>query len=380
MTLASSPIFCKGARPGVIRYWNFEVDGEKWRGHYGIVGGKDATSGWSTAKLKNAGKANQRSPEEQAHAEASAEEGKKLAREYRQVVEDLEGDRAPSPAVMLAHVYSDLKKPLIFNPKAVWSQPKLDGIRLVSEKRGGYSREFQPFLSTGHIEEALAPIFDRYPFLKLDGELYNHSLKADFNKIGSLVRSKHFTPDEKLELQRLLQYHVYDAPSFDAGFAYRTAQLRDIFEEFDAHLQFTPIIFVPTVEVHTLTEIDDRYLDYLEQGYEGQMIRKDEPYDFGVRSWSLLKNKGERKTAEFPISKLIEGNGNWAGYAKAVEYVLKNGTRGKAGIKGDQEFCKKLLTLDPAPTLVTVEFQGYTPDGMLRFPVAVDWHYGQRKD
>lgn len=387
MTLSSAPIFCKGSRPGIIRYWNFEVDDDQWRGHYGIVGGKDAVSGWSKAKLKNAGKANQRTPQEQAHAEASAEEDKKLKREYRQLIEDLEGDRAPPSAVMLAHVYKDLKKPLIFNPRAIWSQPKFDGIRLVSGIKGGYSREFQPFYSVDHILAALAPIFAQYPDLTLDGELYNHALKADFNKIGSLVRSEHFLPAERVELERVLQYHVYDAPNIEGGFAGRIATLQAIFAEFEEHLQFTPIILAPTVEMHSLTEIDDQYMAYLEAGYEGQMIRKNEPYDFGVRSWSLLKNKGDRETAEFPVSKVIEGNGNWAGAAKAVEFILdekdtrgKDGNRPKAGIKGTEDFCRKLLLRTPGPSIVTVEFQGRTPDGLLRFPVAVDWHYGERKD
>jgi DNA ligase-1 len=382
MSTVCDPIYCKGVRPGVIRYWSFEVEGDKWRGHYGIVGGKDTVSGWSTAEAKNVGKANERSAEEQAEFEAINETNKKLAREYRRTVEELPD--VPD-AVMLAADYKKQKKPLIFNPGAVWSQPKLDGIRLMASPRGGYSREFQPFYSTDHVFEALAPIFARYPRLVLDGELYNHTLKDDFNKIGSLVRKESFTDDERRELQRLIEYHVYDVPSVDEGFARRATVLEEIFAEFDDHLQFTPIVRVPTTRVNSLDEIDALYTDYLEQGYEGQMVRLDAPYEFGVRSKALQKRK-EMMTEEFPISRLIEGNGNWAGHAKAVEFVLpgdkraKDGTRPRAGIKGDQNFTRALLTTTPGPTLVTIRFFGYTPDGMLRFPVAIDWHYGSRRD
>jgi DNA ligase-1 len=376
------PIFSKGVRPGVIRYWHFEVDGDKWRGHYGIVGGKDAVSGWSTATTKNAGKANERGPEEQAKAEAIAEHDKKLDRDYRRTVEEL--DSVP-PAVMLAADYNKLKKPLLFNPRGVWAQPKLDGIRLTGSRLGGFSREFQPFYTVDHIMAELEPAFKAYPDLITDGELYNHALRADFNKISSLVRKKTLTSGEREDVERLLEYHIYDLPSVDGGFQFRHGAVKSLFDEFK--LDMTAIVMVPTVDVGTLAALEEARNVWLDQGYEGLMVRLDgEPYEFGVRSKQLMKHKADKITEEFPVSKLIEGNGNWAGYAKAVEFVLpgdvrnKKGERPKAGIKGDQEFTKELLTRDPAPTYVTVEYFGKTPDGQCRFPVAVDWHVGERKD
>lgn len=388
MSITSSLIYSKGVRPGVIRYWQFEIEGDQWRGHFGVVGGKDTVSKWSTAKPTNLGKSNERDGPAQAHFEAVAEEAKKLKREYRVLMEDLEGPNAPPPAVMLAQKWADLKTPLKFNPgRPVNVQPKLDGIRLVDEERDSYSREFQPFFTTAHIREALRPIRERYPHIILDGELYNHSLKNNFNKIGSLVRKKSLTEVERVEVVAALEYHIYDVPSLDAVFSERTKFLVDLFGEFEDHLQFCPIVRVPTFEVHTLTELEARRDQFLEDGYEGMMVRQDEEYEFGVRSWSLMKHKGDKTTEEFPISKLIEGNGNWSGCAKAVEIVLDeadtrgaNGERQKAGIKGDQDFCRALLTTTPGPTMVTVEYFGRTPGGMLRFPVAVDWHYGERTD
>ena len=67
-------------------------------------------------------------------------------------------------------------------------QPKLDGVRCIFTKDGAYSRTGKEFKNVAHIEEDLKDFFDKYPDTVLDGELYNHDLKKDFEKIISLVR------------------------------------------------------------------------------------------------------------------------------------------------------------------------------------------------
>lgn len=374
MSRVCAPIYSRGSDNKTIRYWHYEVEGSAWRGHYGIVGGKDATSKWSTAKVTNAGKANERLPEAQAQFEAEAEERSKLAREYRASVDDLH--EVPD-AVMLAQDYTKLKKPLIFNPYSVAVQPKLDGFRLVGERRGGYSREFQPFGDAIiHIREALAPVFERYPDLVLDGELYNHTLKHDFNKLSSIIRRDTLTPDQLREARRLIEYHVYDCPSVDGPFSERNAYLNDLFAEFDFSLE--PVVLVPTLFPNNLDEVDAAYEQWLADGYEGEMVRVDEPYGFGVRSWSLMKRK-THITEEFEVERVIEGNGNWAGCAKAIEFKMPSGAlteKGelpKAGLRGTEEFCRELLRRDPPPKIATIRHLGLTPGGVPRGPVAIDF-------
>ena len=41
-----------------------------------------------------------------------------------------------------------------------------------------------------HILDELQPFFNKYPDVVLDGELYNHDLKDNFEKIISLVRKQ----------------------------------------------------------------------------------------------------------------------------------------------------------------------------------------------
>jgi hypothetical protein len=78
-------------------------------------------------------------------------------------------------------------------------------------------------------------------------------------------------------------------------------------------------------------------LEWLVLGYEGSMWRDNKPYE-QKRSKTLKKRK-DFIDEEFPISKIIEGNGNWSGCAKAVEFIMpgdkrdENGDRPKGGIK-----------------------------------------------
>ena len=75
------------------------------------------------------------------------------------------------------------KKPVDWSEK-VFMQPKLDGVRCVISKDGAFSRTGKPWLNIDHILSDLKPVFKRYPDLILDGELYNHDLKSDFEKIA----------------------------------------------------------------------------------------------------------------------------------------------------------------------------------------------------
>lgn len=88
---------------------------------------------------------------------------------------------------MLAHKYDDSR---VDWSKPVYIQPKLDGVRCLFTKHGAYSRTGKQFMNLRHIEKDLKPLFDHQPNIILDGELYNHKLKHDFEKIISLVRKQ----------------------------------------------------------------------------------------------------------------------------------------------------------------------------------------------
>ena len=92
---------------------------------------------------------------------------------------------------MLAHKYNPDKADY-----PAYIQPKLDGVRCLFTAKGAISRANNQFMNVDHIEQALKPFFAKNPTAILDGELYNHGLKDDFEKIISLVKKK--KPTDKL--------------------------------------------------------------------------------------------------------------------------------------------------------------------------------------
>ena len=103
---------------------------------------------------------------------------------------------------MLAYPVS--AKPIDYS-KPVFIQPKLDGVRCLIQLNKGknyqelgtwdpmteivaYSRTGKVWKNIDHILEKLEPFFDKHPNVVLDGELYNHDFKDDFEQIISMVR------------------------------------------------------------------------------------------------------------------------------------------------------------------------------------------------
>ena len=361
--IKTSPTLYKRDTKGKIRVWYYEVGTDGLNYGYrittGIQNGKLVTSNWLTVEQKNVGKANETSLEQQANLEAEAELKKKSDRGYFDDLSKVDSFDKFKP--MLANEYKEVTFP-------VYSQPKLDGIRCIARKDGLWTRAGKPSNSVPHIVASLANFFEENPDAILDGELYSHKLKDDFNKITSIVRKE--KPSEKdLATAQELEYHVYDYPSVNLPFVDRFSKLKA--------LPF--VVIVPTVKVSSEEELNLAYEGYLEAGYEGQMVRLNALYE-NKRSKSLLKRK-QFITSEFPVIEVQEGKGNWEGYAK--RFVLDNDPEFAAGVRGNQEHLKKLLEQVKAgnpPTWATVRYFTPTPDNVPRFPVVIDWGIGERQD
>jgi ATP-dependent DNA ligase len=198
---------------------------------------------------------------------------------------------------MLAHKFD--------NNRVDWSlpvyiQPKLDGVRclikrvsdfpgqenLASFSVKAYSRTGKEFKNVKHITDALRPFFFSNPDVVLDGELYNHKLKNDFEKIISLVRKQKPTGVDRRDAQHLVQFHVYDY--FD-GVMYDSYSTRQ--DQLTCSNIYGPCIRY--VETHLVKSYDiarANHKVYLEDGYEGSIIRLDGIYKHG-RSYDLMKFK-----------------------------------------------------------------------------------------
>ncbi len=184
---------------------------------------------------------------------------------------------------MLAHKYDEKR---IDWSEPVYIQPKLDGVRCLFTKDGAYSRAGNKFMNIAHIELRLIPFFKQHPDVILDGELYNHELKNDFEKIISLVRKQKPTSDDRLDAKSLVQFHVYDY--FD-GVIYDSYKTR-MQQLATSDIYNKDIKYVPTKLVDTYSYARTLHEEFLEDGYEGSIIRLNGLYKHG-RSYDLMKFK-----------------------------------------------------------------------------------------
>ncbi len=375
-----SPIFKRDSK-GLVRIlkmqlgWNSDGDA----GHRVISGlkeGKQATTGWTRSKPKNIGKANETSSLQQAKAEIQNKYTKKMDREYFASEDDIDSMTFVSP--MLATEY-DKRKAMINWSEGVYAQPKLDGFRNIAQSDALYKRSGIEQMNAFHVAEALAELYAEQPDLVLDGELYNHEYKDDFNGLSGILRREEATDENLDAIRNTVQFHIYDMPSHPGTFSERWAaieELKDRFKDVDC------IQFVETVLVHSEQEADDFYFEKIGDMYEGGMYRLDETYKVGGRSNGLIKRK-EFKTQEFKVNSVQEGSGNWEGLAKSVTFQWSEEDTCDAGIRGDKSVMKQLaedVRSGNGPDWCTIRYipgpTGYKP----RFAQMVDWGKGERND
>ena len=185
---------------------------------------------------------------------------------------------------MLAHKYNEDKADY-----PAFIQPKLDGVRCLFTAKGAFSRANNQFMNVDHIKQALKPFFAKNPTAILDGELYNHGLKDDFEKIISLVKKKKPTDEDRLEAAEMVEYHVYDVASMKiGGYATRLNYLNsDVFKGFATW----PIMQVDTKVAHDFDDATKFHAKNLKLGYEGSIYRSWSGKYKGTRSWDLMKFK-----------------------------------------------------------------------------------------
>ena len=362
---------------GNVREWRAEVGkcmitsipGFAWRAISGMKDGKMVTSGWKKVEEKNVGRANATTQKEQAYFEMNAEYQKKRDGGYFD--DESKIDTFDKFKPMLAADYKKVKYTF-----PVIAQPKLDGIRCVAKRDGLWTRAGKPITSCPHIREALLPFFEDNPNTILDGELYNHELRDNFNKITSLVRKAKPTAEELDETKTMVQYHTYDCYTQASD---PLEQRLSLLEHWFTMNSRDSVQVVVSLKIATQDELDKLFISQLEQGFEGQMVRKIESlYETNKRSKSLLKRK-DFATDEFEVLAVLEGKGNWAGCAKMITVRLPDGSTCDAGCRGTMEEMRELLN-GKKPDWATVRYFGYTPDNKLRFGVMIDHGNGIRVD
>ena len=355
----------KKTQTGATQEWTIEVVGNKYRTHSGQVGGQITTNAWTVVYGKNEGKANGTTDNEQTLKEAIAKRTKKLESGYFEDITNIDTKQYFEP--MLAAKWEDYKDKIQY---PIYSQAKLDGIRCIVTKDGMFSRNGKPIISAPHIRESLNSVFETHPTLILDGELYADKFANDFNSIVSLVKKTKPTDVDLLESKKNIQYWVYDIPSNPLSFGERCYALDQLFDveldSFEKHC-----VLVQTDNCNSEAEVMELYGEYVDKGFEGQMLRLDGKYE-NKRSKSLLKHKSF-VDEEYTILDICEGEGNRTGTAGYMVFETADGKPFKSNVKGTWEETAEMLKSNKEliGRQATIKYFNLTPDGIPRFPFVI---------
>ena len=250
-------------------------------------------------------------------------------------------------------------KPLEETPKGITGN---DGCEVIIRSRNNTDA---PFFH--HIRDAISKIAYLLGNVCLDGEMYSPELT--FNEISGTCASKKISPEISLRSLKL-KYYIFDCYFPDKqsmDFKDRYAFLKQL------SLQ-DPLLLVDCLIVNSRDEITARHKHYVEDGYEGIMIRSlTGAYKLGSRSSNLLKYKDFTDEEFKIIGATCSPNGREEG---CIIFTLETpeGKTFECRPTGTCESRKvEYIKFKTQPSnyigkLYTVKYQEKTPDGIPRFP------------
>ena len=387
-----------------IRIWGIWADNVN--GKHGICytdgleDGKLKDPTFKEAKEKNVGKTNYMSPQAQALEMVKQEVGKKEKENYFGTPDKARALKAfrpmlcPSGMKWSEYASGGKKSNKVIYPAL--ASPKFDGARcniyidVLLENIVTRTREGRDWKNFEHIRlhSALTNFLETNPNIILDGEMYNHDFKDEFESLMSVFRKEKPTETEKAESARVSKYFIYDiydknSPKLSA--LERQIIMRNIYEEF--FIDCPEFVFVFSTAVENEAAFDKFHETCMDEGYEGTILRLSAcPYGVESRSGELLKRK-DVFDAEFVISGVFEGEGSKAGIAGGIIIDLRGPVIGmnindskkldmttdqKAGLARGWDDVKAKELLENAENYVgkhgTIEYFGITAYGKLRFP------------
>lgn len=238
----------------------------------------------------------------------------------------------------------------------LYIQPKIDGLRCIATPHGLFSRTGSPFLGLDNIKTDLKTYFENQVGYVVDGELYSEEMP--FEELSGYCRRQKEIPSEKKVI-----FHVFDVipPQKEIKFQDR----RSMFPK-----ETESIRLVPTQEITTKDEIEFHLKKFMEEGYEGIILRnKNGLYEVGHRSWDLQKYKLFQEE-EFEIIGFTEGTGREKGLV-IWECQTQEGKTFHVRPEGDHEERRNMFqhAVEYIGKKITVVFQEFTRDKAPRFPV-----------
>lgn len=348
---------------GAVKVWNCRVEGTTDDAYIVITHGQDRGKQQETRRHitegKNLGRANETTPWSQAVAEAEALWNKKTDKGYSTTKSAATKKLTSTRLPMLALNYDDRSHDADWSTAFV--QPKLNGVRCLMERSGDdivfHSRGNKQFTTLEHLKaDALVVLRDGEI---LDGELYSHG-DITFQELVSLI--KNVKSSDPVRVTKYVKFWNYDRCA-DEPFVKRASRL----------VEYGSIMRVPTYRVANETEMRAYHQQFVEQGYEGLMLRSgNSGYRFQYRSPALLKVKSFQD-AEFQIVGVEEGVGKAEGQAT---FICRTNTGKTFGCrcKGPDAMRKEQWDnrASYVGKMLTVKFQTLSDDGVPVFPVGIN--------
>jgi DNA ligase 1 len=397
----SFPTLFKRTNAGAIQQWKIWIVGPTIFTEFGQVGGKLQNTSDTIHEGKNAGKVNSTTPETQALMEAQSKWERQKKKRYVESLEEakvgavdqemVQGGIPPMLSINKSHPKDPILTKYLEYPCLV--QPKLDGVRCIAIVEDGkaslWSRTQKPITSMPHIVEELESRFPNPGRIVLDGELYTHTYKDQFEDLISIIRKEE--PDTE-GLYKLVEYHIYDLPESNYGldetseFPYivdHETSYKDRYNRYlslinfgtngtwNLQLEKQSVFALPAKLCLDEAQLLSNYETFLSDGYEGGMAKNlAAPYESGKRSYNILKMK-EFQDSEFVIIGVNEGRGRDAGVAATFTCLTKEGKEFRARLKSTHK--EKKVCWDNKDKcigkLLTVTFKRYTSDAVPYIPV-----------
>lgn len=366
------PELYKQNNTGKIQFWHIAVTQSQGRGVITTTFGQYGTDKPQRTQDfisagKNIGRSNETSVIKQAKSQAKSKWESQLKRGYVESYKDAEKgklDKIIKGGIvpMTCHTYKDHKKKIKFPCDA---QPKYDGHRCIAIVRKGkctlWSRSRKQIFSCPHIVKALEK---RFRNITLDGELYNHKYRRNFEQLMKLIR-----PQKPVKGHKKIQFHIFDIVA-NNHWTERLEELNDCENKCE---DSKCLHFAETLPIKDEKGITNRMKRFLAMGYEGMILRNRKGTYLNTRSYDVLKHK-EMRDAEFKCVGIQEGKGKLRGHVGSFICVNKKGTKFKAKMEGAHGFLKKCYKNHKlwANKMLTVKYQDLTGKNKVpRFPIAI---------
>lgn len=267
--------------------------------------------------------------------------------------------------VMLAGKYEEKR---ITYPCFV--QPKLDGIRAYYRKGNLYSRDRKLIKAAPHIQRQLATL-NLPDDVILDGELYKHGWPL--NRINGACGVNRETASED---SSLVGYCIFDLITDKGTFKDRWGYITDFI--IPKLVDLSSVTFVFPIQVYNLSQADDLYKMYKDQGFEGMIYRIGHcMYRPGVRSLELLKRKDWNDTwatvVKVNAGKFTELGSKFSDTLGSVTCKLDSGVEFDVG-SGFTDWERDQIWKTPnIIKQIHVKYECISKDGKPLKPTVIEW-------